>query len=95
MLKNFWYAVEFANRVTAKPLRATVLGQHLALYRTPEGRPVALSDLCVHRGAALSGGAVKRDCIVCPYHGWEYAPDGGCVNIPANPPGAPFREKRA
>lgn len=93
MLKNFWYAVEFASRVTAKPVRATVLGQHLALYRTPEGRPVALSDLCVHRGAALSGGAVKRDCIVCPYHGWEYAPDGGCVNIPANPPGRAIPRK--
>ena len=34
-------------------------GQHLALYRTPEGRPVVLSDLCVHRGAALSGGTAR------------------------------------
>ncbi|MFZ1108984.1 MAG: aromatic ring-hydroxylating dioxygenase subunit alpha [Rhodomicrobium sp.] len=85
MLKNFWYAVEFAERLGPKPLRVTVLGQHLALYRTPEGRPVALSDLCVHRGAALSGGAVKGDRIVCPYHGWEYAPDGQCKRIPANP----------
>jgi phenylpropionate dioxygenase-like ring-hydroxylating dioxygenase large terminal subunit len=85
MLKNFWYAVEFADRLGAKPLRVTVLGQHLALYRTPEGRAVALSDLCVHRGAALSGGAVQGDRIVCPYHGWEYAPDGQCKKIPANP----------
>ena len=85
MLKNFWYAVEFAERLGAKPLKVTVLGQHLALYRTPEGKPVALSDLCVHRGAALSGGAVKGDRIVCPYHGWEYAPDGQCTRIPANP----------
>jgi phenylpropionate dioxygenase-like ring-hydroxylating dioxygenase large terminal subunit len=85
MLKNFWYAVEFADRLGVKPLRVTVLGQHLALYRTPEGRAVALSDLCVHRGAALSGGAVKGDRIVCPYHGWEYVPDGQCKKIPANP----------
>ena len=76
MLKNFWYAVEFADRVTVKPMRVTVLGQHLALYRTPDGSPVALSDLCVHRGAALSGGRVKGNCIVCRYHGWEYAPGG-------------------
>ncbi len=86
MLKNFWYAVEFADRVSAKPTRVTVLGQHLALYRTPQGAPVALSDLCVHRGAALSGGAVSGDRIVCPYHGWEYAPGGQCMKIPANPP---------
>jgi phenylpropionate dioxygenase-like ring-hydroxylating dioxygenase large terminal subunit len=49
MLKNFWYAAGFADRVT-------VLGQRLALCRTPEGRAVALSVLCVYRGAALSGG---------------------------------------
>ncbi len=93
MLKNFWYAVEFADRVSVKPTRVTVLGQHLALFRTPEGRPVALSDLCVHRGAALSGGTVKGNCIVCPYHGWEYAPDGQCTKIPANPPGRPIPRK--
>ena len=87
MLKNFWYAVEFADRVTTKPMRVTVLGQYLALYRTPKGRPVALSDLCVHRGAALSGGWTKGDAIVCPYHGWEYDPEGACTKIPANLPG--------
>lgn len=65
MLKNFWYAVEFADRVTNKPARVTVLGQHLAIYRTPSGKVVALSDLCVHRGAALSGGWLKDDCVVC------------------------------
>ena len=93
MLKNFWYAVEFADSVTVKPMRVTVLGQHLALYRTPEGRPVALSDLCVHRGGALSGGEVKGDCLACPYHGWEYAPDGQCVKIPANQPRQPIPSK--
>src|SRR4051794_6801913 len=85
MLKNFWYAVEFGDRVTNKPVRITVLGRHLTLYRTPSGKIVALSDLCVHRGAALSGGWLKDDCIVCPYHGWEYRPDGQCVKIPAQP----------
>ncbi|MEU4215217.1 aromatic ring-hydroxylating dioxygenase subunit alpha [Actinoplanes sp. NPDC026623] len=85
MLKNFWYAVEFSDRVTTRPAPITVLGQQLALYRTPSGKIVALSDLCVHRGAALSGGRLKDDCIVCPYHGWEYRPDGQCVKIPAQP----------
>ncbi|MEU8003002.1 aromatic ring-hydroxylating dioxygenase subunit alpha [Catellatospora sp. NPDC049111] len=93
MLKNFWYAVEFSDRVTVKPARVTVLGQHLALYRTPKGRPVALSDLCVHRGAALSGGWTKDGCIVCPYHGWEYDADGQCTKIPANLPGRAIPKK--
>jgi phenylpropionate dioxygenase-like ring-hydroxylating dioxygenase large terminal subunit len=38
----------------------------------------------VHRGGALSGGWVKGNCIVCPYHGWEYERNGQCTKIPAN-----------
>ncbi len=87
MFKNFWYAVEFsADLVVGKPEKVKVLGQQLVIYRKPsDGSVVAMSDLCVHRGAALSGGTVKGDCIVCPYHGWEYEPDGAVQKIPAHP----------
>ncbi|GAA1576392.1 aromatic ring-hydroxylating dioxygenase subunit alpha [Actinomadura kijaniata] len=88
MLKNFWYAVEFAHAVTRAPRRVTCLGQDFVLYRRRDGRVVCLSDLCVHRGGALSmGRLVGDDGIACPYHGWEYAPDGACTKIPANPDG--------
>lgn len=84
MLKNFWYAVETSDQVTNKPKKITCLGQDFVLYRTSKGEVVCLSDLCPHRGAALSGGWVKDDKMVCPYHGWEFVPDGACVRIPAN-----------
>ena len=29
--------------------------------------------------------ASPRDCLICPYHAWEYAPTGECVRIPAHP----------
>lgn len=35
-----------------------------------------------------------RDCVICPYHAWEYAPTGECVRIPAQadvPPPAKAR----
>lgn len=85
MLKNFWYAVEFSKDVTRKPKALTVLGQKLVVYRTSKGKVICLSDLCVHRGAQLSEGWLKGDCIVCPYHGWEYQEDGACTRIPAQP----------
>ena len=58
MFKNFWYAVEFSADVKpGKPKKVKVLGQQLVLYRkTSDNSVVAMSDLCVHRGAALSGG---------------------------------------
>ncbi|OPC79665.1 vanillate demethylase oxygenase subunit [Embleya scabrispora] len=87
MFKNFWYAVEFTDRVDRAPRRIVCLGQRLVIYRDTAGRPVCLSDLCAHRGAALSGGWLAGDCVVCPYHGWEYRPDGATTRIPANQPG--------
>ena len=41
-------------------------------------------DQCSHRGAALSLGKVKNDCIQCPFHGMEFDKDGKCTFIPAN-----------
>ncbi|MEV0971212.1 aromatic ring-hydroxylating dioxygenase subunit alpha [Microtetraspora glauca] len=87
MLKNFWYALEFADRVGRKPIKVRCLGQDFVLYRTRKGEVACLSDLCVHRGGALSMGTLKDDTVVCPYHGWEYEPGGACVRIPANPEG--------
>lgn len=84
MLKNFWYALCLGTEVKDKPIRVTALGNELVIYRTSDGSPVVMSDLCVHRGGALSDGWTKGDCVVCPYHGWEFEKDGSCVKIPAN-----------
>lgn len=93
MLKNFWYALEFSHAVERRPRKATCLGQDFVLYRRRDGSVACLSDLCVHRGGALSMGTLKDDTVVCPYHGWEYEPDGACVKIPANPPGRGIPKK--
>mmetsp|Transcript_32679 Transcript_32679/g.67032 ORF Transcript_32679/g.67032 Transcript_32679/m.67032 type:complete len:598 (+) Transcript_32679:55-1848(+) len=43
-----------------------------------------MRDVCSHKFAALSQGRVNRDtnCIECPYHGWQFDPDGTLVLIP-------------
>jgi phenylpropionate dioxygenase-like ring-hydroxylating dioxygenase large terminal subunit len=84
MLKNFWYPIQFSEKVSTKPQRQRILGQDLVVYRDESGTAQVMSDLCVHRGGALSGGWVKGGCIVCPYHGWEYEKNGQCSKIPAN-----------
>jgi phenylpropionate dioxygenase-like ring-hydroxylating dioxygenase large terminal subunit len=93
MLKNFWWPLEFSHEITNKPKRITALGQEFVIYRTPDGVAQTLSDLCVHRGGALSEGWMSGNCIVCPYHGWEYKTDGECVKIPANGKDAPVPKK--
>lgn len=93
MLKNFWWPLAFSTEVSRRPIRVTALQEEFVLYRLPDGRANVLSDLCVHRGGALSDGWTQEDRIVCPYHGWEFRADGACVRIPANPPDAPVPRK--
>ena len=52
MFMNFWWPLEFSSAVTAKPKRITALCQQFAIYRTPDGKAVVMSDLCVHRGGS-------------------------------------------
>jgi phenylpropionate dioxygenase-like ring-hydroxylating dioxygenase large terminal subunit len=86
MLKNLWYAVEFSAAISTSPKLLKILNRSLVLYRTADGQIQAMDNACVHRGAALANGAIDRDCIVCPYHGWHYQPDGTCVKIPSQSP---------
>jgi phenylpropionate dioxygenase-like ring-hydroxylating dioxygenase large terminal subunit len=85
-LSQYWHPVAVAAEVDDRPRRATLLGQHLAVFRTADGVRV-FKDLCIHRGAALSLGTVRDGRIVCAYHGWEYDGSGRCVRIPALPSG--------
>ena len=88
MLNNLWYAVEFGDRIKDRPQLLKLLDRELVLYRTTDGQIHAIDNTCIHRGAALANGWVEDNCIVCPYHGWQYQPDGTCVKIPANLPQA-------
>ena len=81
-LRACWHPVAFARDVGSGPAHADLLGQPLVLWRGQDGQPRANSDLCVHRGTALSLGWVAGDELVCPYHGWRYRADGRCTAIP-------------
>ena len=82
---NAWYVAAWDHEVTSrKPLARTVAKRALVLYRTAEGRPVALADACWHRLAPLSMGTLKgRDEIQCPYHGLRFNAAGRCTAMPA------------
>ncbi|MEC3853905.1 aromatic ring-hydroxylating dioxygenase subunit alpha [Paenarthrobacter ureafaciens] len=81
---NAWYAAGWDHEVTRKPLARKIADRPLALYRTEDGRAVALSDACWHRLAPLSmGKVVGRDEIQCPYHGIRFNSAGRCTSMPA------------
>ncbi|MBN8279493.1 MAG: aromatic ring-hydroxylating dioxygenase subunit alpha [Gammaproteobacteria bacterium] len=91
MYINFWYPMIRSEDLSAeKPERVKVLGLNFAVFRDSKGRARTVSDTCVHRGGSLGGAwelgqnpRIQGDCVVCPYHGWEFNGDGDCENIPS------------
>lgn len=84
MLINLWYVAEWSSAVThAKPVKVKMLGQHLALFRDTKGKAHCVSDVCLHRGGSLGNGRVIKDCIACPYHGWQFTGEGKVDYIPS------------
>ncbi len=85
MIKNQWYAIMPSKEIRQDKLVAVKrLGLDLCLFRTDGGQIGCVVDKCTHRGAALSKGKHKGDCIACPFHGIEFDKDGKCTLIPAN-----------
>ena len=94
-LRDCWHPVAFSARVDGGPIAADLLGEPLVLWRGRDGAVRVLSDVCVHRGTALSLGWVDGDEIVCAYHGWRYRGDGRCAAIPqlADPSRVPAKAR--
>ena len=85
MIPNQWYAVLESHEVKrGKPVGVTRMGEKMVFWRDQGGNVVAQSDLCPHRGVALSAGELKGDCIMCPFHGFRFDSSGRCTVIPAN-----------
>ena len=84
-LKNCWYCAGWDSELSHSKnalLAKQIAGELLVLYRTGEGRVVAMEDRCPHRQAALSLGAKEGDSLRCMYHGMRFGPDGQCTEIP-------------
>lgn len=85
MIPNEWYGILPSKEVKKDRITAVKrLGLELALFRNSKGELGCVSDQCSHRGARLSIGKHKGDCIACPFHGLEFDKDGKCTFIPAN-----------
>jgi phenylpropionate dioxygenase-like ring-hydroxylating dioxygenase large terminal subunit len=89
-LELFWHpvcTVDELQRAVPHPVAVTLLGRRLAVADLGPGGVVAMADRCLHRSTRLSVGWIEQQTIRCAYHGWRWAADGRCVEIPSMPQG--------
>ena len=89
-VRDRWYIAGFSTEISRDPIERTLLGLPVALYRKENGDPVAIYGLCPHRYFPLAKGKLKGDAIVCGYHGFTFAADGKCIDVPSQGTGTGF-----
>ena len=80
-----WFQVGWSAEIPAGAVHtAKFFGRDIVVYRDAQGRGLhALDAHCQHLGAHLGvGGKVADDCIICPFHGWSWGPNGSNRAIP-------------
>ncbi len=101
LMRHYWQPVALLDEFDAeldptmgiRPVKALrVLGQDLVLFKDASGEFGLLDRDCPHRGADLSFGrresAAQGGGLRCPFHGWKFAPNGQCLQTPAEPAGS-------
>lgn len=76
-----WFAVAFGHELKPGRVASGVLaGQPIVVWRTASGHLGASRAHCPHLGAHLGrGGTVEGETLRCPFHGFRFGLDGGCV----------------
>src|SRR5688572_18280098 len=80
-VRNAWYVAAWDHEVTRDMRRRIILDEPVVLFRTTEGRPVALEDRCCHRQAPLSAGKLASNIVQCSYHGLQFDTTGKRIKV--------------
>jgi phthalate 4,5-dioxygenase len=95
LLRRFWVPIAKIDEVgepDCVPVRVTIMGEDLIIFRDTSGRVGVIDAYCAHRGAPLFFGRNERCGITCVYHGWKYDADGNCLDMPNEPSLSKFKE---
>jgi phenylpropionate dioxygenase-like ring-hydroxylating dioxygenase large terminal subunit len=85
LIRNQWYIILDSKEVRKNKISGiTRMGEKMIAWRNTSGQVVVMSDKCPHRGVSLSLSTIQDDCIICPFHAFEYDITGSCQFIPAN-----------
>jgi len=90
LMRRYWQPVARSADLGERPLRLSILGEDLVLFRDGSGRLGLLHRHCTHRGAGLELGRIAERGIRCCLHGWWFDEDGTVLDAPAEPRDSPL-----
>jgi phenylpropionate dioxygenase-like ring-hydroxylating dioxygenase large terminal subunit len=96
LMREYWVPAMLASELPAAdcdPVRVLLLGEKLIGFRDSNGTPGLIQNHCPHRGASLFFGRNEESGLRCVYHGWKFAVDGTCVDMPNEPAESDFKHK--
>lgn len=82
LLRRYWQPVCTSDELAALPKKVRILCEDLVLFRDGKGNVGCLDPHCAHRGVSLEYGRIEDDGLRCCYHGWKFAADGQCIDMP-------------
>lgn len=92
-LRRFWQPVCFADELRDLPLRVTILGEELVIFRDLSGAVGLLELHCPHRGTSLEFGLIGAKGIRCCYHAWLFDVDGTILETPGEPAESTLKDR--
>ncbi|WP_330350376.1 Rieske 2Fe-2S domain-containing protein [Streptomyces sp. NBC_00582] len=99
LMREYWVPVALASELVSggAPVRILVLGERLIGFRSRGGKPGLIAENCPHRGASLffarNEATGEEEGLRCVYHGWKFAPDGTCLDMPNEPVESNFKDR--
>jgi phenylpropionate dioxygenase-like ring-hydroxylating dioxygenase large terminal subunit len=90
LIRRYWIPALLSSEIPepdGTPARVRLLGEDLVAFRDTNGQVGLLEERCPHRQASLALGLNEKGGLRCLYHGWKFAVDGRCLEIPTEPSG--------
>jgi nitrite reductase/ring-hydroxylating ferredoxin subunit len=96
LMRQYWLPAMLSSElptIDSDPVRVLLLGEQLIAFRDTSGKVGLVQNNCPHRGASLFFGRNEEGGLRCVYHGWKFATDGTCIDMPNEPAESDFKSK--
>ena len=96
MIRRYWIPAALSEELAepdGTPVRVRLMGEDFVAFRDTAGTVALVDARCPHRLASLALGRNEEGGLRCIYHGWKFAADGRCAEMPTEPADSAYREK--